>query len=267
MLSFSSLLTTKESYVPFWQRLNKILEDNKIDYQLLGNTKDVWCRDYMPIKRGDGSCVQFKYDPEYLVGLEHIHTDINEVHPYPEKIIHCDLIADGGSIIVGKNLLFYSSMIEEDNKLTDAEVSKILCEKFNVAKAIRVKNYPYDFTGHLDALIRFIDDENIIYSDVNPSDSYRRNFLKTVRKSGLKLKPFPYFELDRKNKYGYYTAVGCYLNFTHLEEHILLPQFDHPMDRDALSKAREYFPDHKVIPVMSNQVAEYSGVLNCISWG
>jgi agmatine/peptidylarginine deiminase len=39
------------------------------------------------------------------------------------------------------------------------------------------------------------------------------------------------------------------------------------MDKEALAKAGEYFPDHKVVPVMANEVAEYSGVLKCISWG
>lgn len=244
----------------------KILDENQIKYQLLENTKDVWCRDYMPLKIADDEYVQFRFAPRYLDGVPHLKTDSKNSKLYPSNVKDVNLVINGGSIVKGRNVVFFSSRIADDNNSTNDLIGRTLSKYLKVEKAIPIKNYPGDFTGHLDALVRFIDDENLFYSDVNPSNSYRSKFLKSLQSSGLNLIPFSYFESDRKNKYGYYTALGCYLNFLQLDEHILLPQFDHPMDKEALEITRKHFPDHNVVPVLSNEVAEYSGVLNCISW-
>ena len=37
-----------------------------IKYKLLNNTKDIWARDYMPVKTKSGKYVSFRYEPSYL---------------------------------------------------------------------------------------------------------------------------------------------------------------------------------------------------------
>ena len=45
---FSDLLP--ERCPTMYQSLDKILKENDIDHRLLSHTKDIWCRDYMPIQ-------------------------------------------------------------------------------------------------------------------------------------------------------------------------------------------------------------------------
>ena len=42
-----------------YQSLDKILKENDIDHRLLSHTKDIWCRDYMPIQTSQARNVSF----------------------------------------------------------------------------------------------------------------------------------------------------------------------------------------------------------------
>ena len=61
---FSDLLPQEHPFI-FEEIIGK-LEKNKIAYGLLSDTKDIWCRDYMPIQTDKNSFVSFKYKPSYL---------------------------------------------------------------------------------------------------------------------------------------------------------------------------------------------------------
>ena len=59
-----------------------ILKKHDVEYRLLKGTKDIWCRDYMPIQTESGKLVQFRYDPSYLKGQkewEDSRSDVREV--------------------------------------------------------------------------------------------------------------------------------------------------------------------------------------------
>ena len=58
----------KTNYPETCSRLIKILEMHDVKYAFLKGTKDIWCRDYMPIQTESGKFIQFKYDPSYLKG-------------------------------------------------------------------------------------------------------------------------------------------------------------------------------------------------------
>lgn len=67
-LNLSRLLKTDDRYGIFYNDLANILNDHKINYQLLDYTKDIWAKDYMPIQVKKDKYIQFTYDPEYLKG-------------------------------------------------------------------------------------------------------------------------------------------------------------------------------------------------------
>ena len=50
-----------------YMSLTKTLRDNAVDYQIVGNTNDIWCRDYMPIQTEEKRFLSYKYFPDYLV--------------------------------------------------------------------------------------------------------------------------------------------------------------------------------------------------------
>ena len=70
---FSDLLP--ERCPTLYQSLDKILKENDIDHRLLSHTKDIWCRDYMPIQTSEKRFVFYKYNP--VAASYHI-TSIND---------------------------------------------------------------------------------------------------------------------------------------------------------------------------------------------
>lgn len=76
---FSDLLPQK--CPTLYQSLDTILTDNSIDHRLLENSKDIWCRDYMPIQTDEKRFVFYKYNPNYLQAKHLLRTitDVNEI--------------------------------------------------------------------------------------------------------------------------------------------------------------------------------------------
>ena len=51
------------------------LEDHNVPYALLDGTKDVWVRDFMPVRTRSGRMLSFRYEPSYLAGAPELRTD------------------------------------------------------------------------------------------------------------------------------------------------------------------------------------------------
>ncbi len=47
---FSDFLRSKDEYKTTFERIKTILDKHQIKYKFLLETKDIWCRDYMPIQ-------------------------------------------------------------------------------------------------------------------------------------------------------------------------------------------------------------------------
>ena len=51
----------------------RILAKNNIPYKEFEGTKDVWCRDFLPVQVSDSKFVQFIYDPPCLRTKNYSH--------------------------------------------------------------------------------------------------------------------------------------------------------------------------------------------------
>ena len=88
-----------------------------IKYKLLNNTKDIWLRDFMPVKTKSGKYVSFRYEPSYLDGSPELRTDFRR-----------DIVPNFDF----KKLRFlYKGIIIKHNKTepTYTKTSLFLCEK------------------------------------------------------------------------------------------------------------------------------------------
>ena len=61
---FSAWLKT--DYPEIYSGLVDILKSHDIVYDIIPETKDVWCRDYMPLQTSDESFFCYKFYPDYL---------------------------------------------------------------------------------------------------------------------------------------------------------------------------------------------------------
>lgn len=84
------------------------------------DTKDIWCRDYMPLQIGIDKFVQFKYEPDYLKNDLHLRSEPRVVNP-SNKIpaLYIDTInLDGGNIVKWKDKVILTDRIFKENPAT-----------------------------------------------------------------------------------------------------------------------------------------------------
>jgi len=98
---FSELLRQKPRYMAFHQKLSQLLDRLGIAYDYLPETRDIWCRDYMPVQVSLDSFVGFSYDPDYLKEerWQHLRTYSGLVYePMEMKTEKSAIILDGGNV-------------------------------------------------------------------------------------------------------------------------------------------------------------------------
>ena len=268
---FSSLIKEDEKYLPFWNRLKPILDENQIRYGFIENTRDIWCRDYMPIQKELNDFVQFEYFPDYLLEPKFIakltipaETKIADVIATKKS----KLIVDGGNIIKSKSIAILTDKVyDENSKLDPKTVISILKKELGVEEIFLIPKAPYEITGHADGMVRFLNETDLLVADYSKeSETWKSKMDRALAKTGLNIIIYPAEIVEEKNEYGEYVARGVYINFAQIGEVILLPQFGLKTDKIALEKTKELFSDCKVIPIMANEIAAHGGVLNCITW-
>lgn len=265
----SGLLATEPKYQPFWQYLKEILEQENISYKLLPNTKNLWCRDYMPVQMEKGRFVQFNFNPTYYKDPKyaHLRSEPKEVTagiPFlkqEESVI----TLDGGNLVKWKDSAILTEEVLEENPHTPkATLISRLKEALQLEHLWFIPWQPYDSSRHSDGMVRFLDSRRLLVANYeNESISWKEKYRKALEKIGLELISFPTVTVNEKNEYGDYVATGCYINFARIGNTILLPQFGLKEDAEALALIRQLMPENKVVPVDCASLAYFGGVLNC----
>jgi agmatine deiminase len=269
---FSSLLTERPELHAFWRSLEKTLQTAGINYGFIQNTEDIWCRDYMPVQITKNEFIQFTFDPGYLKPkrYKHLRTDTNKLTYHPTGQIslnHSQVVLDGGNVVRSRNAVVLTNTILQDNDTPQEELIQELKQVLQVEYVHLLPKQPYDFTGHADGMVRFLDDHTLLVAEhSSESASWKAKYQKALASTGLKLIDFPAVASDVKNSEGDYTALGCYINFVRIGSTILFPQFDLPEDAAAIREAKRILKGYKLIPVPAAALAMGGGVLNCVTW-
>jgi len=260
-LYFSELLP--ERYPRFWDRMKNILKEEGIKYSLLPFTKDIWCRDYMPIQISETEFVQFRYDPDYLKDrkysqLKTVPTLINNALQI--KPLYSDLILDGGNIIYSSDTAILTDKIFRDNHAIEKDkLIKI------IQRSLKVKNFhilpkqPYDIYGHADGMVRFVDDNTILTNDFsNESNTYQKKI-----KKALSCIPVNIISLYLPKKHRFCWA---YINYIQIGKNLILPITGYDGEDEIKKQFKEIFPSYNILTVESKEILSKGGGLHCISW-
>jgi agmatine deiminase len=267
----SSLL--KEWHPQFWSELEVILKKHSIQYKWITNTRDIWCRDYMPVQITENHYIQFKFFPDYYLTHKHIKLltiqDEMEYNPVA-NIRKVDLIVDGGNIIKSSDKAIMTDKVfkANDNRGKDT-VIKMLKKELQVNDLIFIPVQPYDLTGHSDGMVRFYNENTLLVNEFDESISWMERFNRAIRLSGLKRIPFPYHASEKRADADEYTAHGCYINFAQIGKTIIFPQFGREfskMDKLALKRVEKFYPDSAIEPINVDSISLHGGVLNCCTW-
>lgn len=260
--------TLPRRYSTFYERFEKVLRGCNIDFALLPNTKDIWAVDYMPVQVSLTKFVRFTYNPSYLQTKNLLKT-ISDVDAICDEIgintYKTAIILDGGNITRWTNKVIMTDRVFQDNPTYERkQLIKELHELLQVDKLSFVPQQPGDFTGHSDGMVRFIDENTVVINDYKrEKEWFSRAFEIAIHNTGLDYIKIPYDVYGNKSND---QANGCYINYLHMENTIIVPTFGIEEDDLAVRQLEAIFAGQTIATVDSNEIANDGGILNCITW-
>ena len=265
---FSGLLPKKCPILS--QHITEVLEANGVPYSYLSETKDIWCRDFMPIQIAEDRFVSYKYTPNYLqdkTGLRLqtnpeavLQASQNNLTHVLQDAVTIDLVLDGGNVVkCGNTIVMTEKVFAENRDKSINEVDRILKDAFQCD----VVYLPWDHRetfGHSDGIVHFAGDGKVLitnYCDISPRFYCR--FRVALEKH------FEVIPLYYKTK-KIHARSWSYINFLQVGKLILVPQLGLEEDKQALDQISNALPGSEVVGIPSLEAVRRGGALNCISW-
>ena len=264
---FSSLLPEKCPILN--AHLVDALQKHSVPYAYLSGTKDIWCRDYMPIQVGVERFVFFKYTPDYLqdkAGLK-IQTnpeavfqnESNNLKELLQQSSTINLVLDGGNVVKCDDVVVMTDKVFVENKdKFPAEVERILKDAFQCE--ILFIPWDGDMCGHSDGIVHYAGNNRIIITNYKDfSRYYYYRYLKILEKK------FEVIPLKYKTK-RLHARSWAYINFLQIGNLVLVPQLGVEEDHQAIGQIKKALPDCEIIGIPALEAVRRGGALNCISW-
>jgi len=260
----SDLLTVENR--PAEHGLRALLADR---LRVIPGTRDIWCRDFMPIQLDTHRFVQFRYDPDYLKDTPELCTKDAANLLGLENCVYSDLVIDGGNIVRWNDMVILTDKIYAENPgLECPHLRDRLREVLEVDRLIVIPTEPDDTIGHADGMVRFVDEKTLLVNDYRKVDpAFGERLAEALR--GFDLLHFPYCPTETPGPDpDIWPATGVYINFLQIDDVIICPTFDLPDDQRAMRLLDEFYPEQKVVPLSCEKLklTEDGGVLNCITW-
>jgi agmatine deiminase len=266
-----SLSRLMEEKVPrLLQNITELLQRHCVPVILLDGTRDIWCRDYMPVWVSRNDCVQFVFDPKYYKTNKYrswrtdpvFITDLLGIRP-----LFCGIVLDGGNIVNSEDIAIVTDRVFEDNPTIPEEVIlDTLTDLLAVKKVLVVPQLSSDLTGHIDGMVRFVNRETVVLSDFSGIIAQKlfRQIQMCLHDAGLKVILVPNeFHLNKS----YDDATGDYINFMEVDNLVVIPGYSRPMDRLVMEIYQGLFPDRNIEQIDISTLTVLGGGLNCVSWG
>lgn len=249
--------------------LRRILDAHGIAVRAIRGTKDIWCRDHMPVQVGIGEFVQFRYEPDYLEGFEDLITRPADIEPIPEidRCTDSAIVLDGGNVIGhGSRCIVTDKVFRENPGMSRSQVIEALREFLRVEELIMIPKEPYDPIGHADGVIRFLDEGTVLINDYSWIDAgYRGRLTAVLRRSTLRWVEVPY--RPKEGRRGEIPpAFGNYVNFLRVRGLILMPTYGIPEDEEACRIIAGAAPGCTVRTLNCSSLSMEGGAMNCASW-
>lgn len=263
----SALLKTK--YPDTCERLIRILDKHHVKYGFLEGTKDIWCRDYMPIQTKSGKFIQFKYEPSYLKndnGWDESRSDVEKVCKLNNiDAESSDINLDGGNVLLCDGRAIISDRVFSENQDWNREKLVSELSRLLECEIIIIPAENDDMTGHADGMVRFVNRNTILGNKLADEYKYWRDGMqKVIEQYGLKYIDVPFF-LPKDPKHPL-SAIGVYVNYLEVNNLIILPVFGRDEDEQVISIIKSVFPDRIIETIDYNDVAKEGGLLNCTTW-
>lgn len=252
------------------KNLIKILEKHHINYSFIKGTKDIWCRDYMPVQTESGKFIQFTFDPCYLKGKkewEESRSDVREICRLNNiDAIFSGINLDGGNVLICDGRAIISDRIFSENPTMDKDFLVNELSKLLECEIIIIPAENDDFTGHADGMVRFVNRDTILGNRMADGYKYwQKGMQKVLETYNLTYIDVP-FLTDIKDSKHPESAIGIYVNYLEVNDLIVVPVFGREEDAQAVKVIQRAFPNKQIETIDYNDVAKEGGLLNCTTW-
>jgi agmatine deiminase len=246
---------------------------------------DIWFRDSGPIFVKKKNDIQFvKWD--FNAWGKKFQWDLDNEAAYSVgrflkmNFFKTNIVMEGGSLDVnGKGIALTTkqcllSKMRNPN-LSKSEIDKALKNYLGIEKCLWLENgLEGDHTdGHIDTIVRFVNENTIVCSRTENRDDV--NF-KTMEHNYELLKSFENLQGEKfqivplvlpKNRMEIDgQRLPCtYANFYIGNGFVIVPQYNDPHDKMALSILSGLFPEHKVIGSPSQHIIIGGGSFHCVT--
>jgi agmatine/peptidylarginine deiminase len=262
---FSHLLP-KECPI-LWSELKSHLDSREIEYAFLNYSKNIRCRDCMPIQTADDTMVHYWYYPDYLEKKCSQRTQSQVVYSnmyiaFP-NVNHkpLNLILDGGNIMLcGDVIVMTDKVITQNINYSRGQIIQMISDVFECDILFLPCNKSNKF-GHVDDMIQYLDNNKILLtSDSNMSSTYYQEIKKTLERK-FEVIPLKY-NVKKKHKRDW-----SYINFLQVGNTVFIPCLNIPEDRQAISQIQQVLPDNvEVVGIPALEIVRKGGGLRSISW-
>lgn len=252
---------------------------------------DVWCRDHGPIfvkhkESGETAVTDWGFN---AWGGKFPPWDLDDAIPsrvaaaLGKRSFKQDMILEGGAIEINGagQLLTTEAVLLNPNRnphLERGEIEQRLRDGLGVSEILWLKQgiEGDDTDGHIDDLVRFVDDETLLACiDVSGTTENRKvledNLGRLKSFHSPKGRPFELVEIPLPEACevpGWRLPVlpASYVNFLIVNGGVLVPTFRQARNDDrALGMVRELFPGRQVVGIDCLDLVEEGGTLHCIS--
>ncbi len=266
-----------------------LLPDSQPIFFIRADYNDIWLRDtvFLSIEENEKpKLLNFRFNG-WGNKYEHAADDALNGNLLQSKYfcglssVDVDFVLEGGSIESdGKGTLMTTvNCLLNPNRNPDLNqhaISRQLEKRLGADRILWLEqsNLAGDDTdAHIDTLARFCSEKVIAYTACTDPDDDHYATLKRMEEQLLAFKtpvgeayrlvalPLPKAIYDDEGR----RLPGNYANFLIINEAVMVPVYDDPMDQVALDKLADCFPDREIIPTPCRPLIHQYGSLHCMT--
>lgn len=247
--------------------LTEVLSKHNILWSVLEETKDIWCRDFMPIQIDVNSYASYRYHPDYLLKSAKYRKMITDGSVIGNSLglnLVNDLehiIIDGGNIVkCDDKIIMTGKIFEENPSYTVAQLSDKIENTFN-AELIIIPWDTHEYFGHSDGVCRYIGNNQILITSYRDIDQRMTDRFVNCLK--------PHFNDIHELKFSGKSSKSinwAYINWLQTDRLLILPSFDIKEDAEAFEQISHYMNNYLIEMVDTRDLIIHEGGLNCCSW-
>lgn len=263
-------------------------KNDTIDF-VMAKVNDIWVRDTVFLtveKNNKRQLLNFRFNGW---GEKYPHQDDNALNhallnsiPFQGTVYSdCDFILEGGSVESDgiDTILTTRQCLLNPNRnkgLTQHSIEQKLNVYFGTKRVFWIdqENLSGDDTdAHIDTLARFCSADTIAYTSCEDSEDIHYESLKNMELQLKNLRtqhnepyrlislPMPQPIFDENGQ----RLPANYANFLIINQAVMVPVYDDPMDDGILKKLADCFPDHQIIPTPCRPLVHQYGSLHCMT--